>query len=138
MTYLAACSGREYISVLANSKENGGLLFAPVNADGSPLTAADAEFRASMEPLVEMNQHKGDSECRPGVDSTDEVCGFEKLNRLQLFNPVSDPNQTFPVLNYVRNVFKEGLVQEQQIGVNPFKLGMLGSTDTHNATPGGT
>jgi hypothetical protein len=91
-----------------------------------------------MEPLVEMNQHKGDSECRPGVDSTDELCGFEKINRLQLFSPVSDPNQTFPVRNYIRNVLKEGLVQEELLGVNPFKLGMLGSTDTHNATPGGT
>jgi hypothetical protein len=107
-------------------------MFAP------PTTAADAAFRASMEPLVEMNQHKGDSECRPGVESTDEVCGFEKLNRLQLFNPISDPNQNFPALNYVRNALKEGLVQEQQLGVNPFKLGMIGSTDTHNATPGAT
>ena len=76
--------------------------------DGSPLTATDAAVRSSMEPLVEMNQHKGDSECRPGVQSTDEICGFEKLNRLQLFSPVSNPNQTFPPLNYVRNALKEG------------------------------
>jgi hypothetical protein len=92
-----------------------------------------------MEPLVEMNQHKGDSECRPGVGgATDELCGFEKNNRLQLFNPVSDPNQNFPALNYVRNALKLGLEQEQALGVNPFKLGLIGSTDTHNATPGGT
>jgi hypothetical protein len=88
---------------------------------------------------VEMNQHKGDSECRTGVGgSTDEECGFEKLNRLQLFSPISDPNQTFPALNYVRNVLEDGLVAEQRMGVNPFRLGMIGSTDTHNATPGAT
>src|SRR6185369_7360616 len=76
---------------------------------------------------------------RPGVGgATDELCGFEKNNRLQLFNPVSDPNQTFPALNYVRNALKLGLEQEQALGVNPFKLGLIGSTDTHNATPGGT
>jgi hypothetical protein len=66
------------------------------------------------------------------------VCGFEKLNRRQLFSPVSDPNQTFPALNYVRNALKSGLVQEQQLGVNPFKFGLIGSTDTHNSTPGAT
>jgi len=130
--------GCDVLAIPHNPNASGGLMFAPVNADNSPLTAGDAAFRSSMEPLVEMNQHKGDSECRPGVQSTDEICGFEKLNRLQLFSAVSDPNQTFPPLNYVRNALKEGLVQEQLTGVNPFKLGLLGSTDTHNATPGGT
>jgi len=130
--------GCDVLAIPHNPNASGGLMFAPVNADGSPLTAVDAAFRSSIEPLVEMNQHKGDSECRPGVGSTDELCGFEKLNRLQLFSAVSDPNQTFPVRNYVRNVLKEGLVLEEQLGVNPFKLGLLGSTDTHNSTPGGT
>src|SRR2546426_3238678 len=74
----------------------------------------------------------------PGGHSPGEIGGFEKLTRLQLFSPVSDPNQVFPPLNYVRNALKEGLVQEQRLGVNPFKLGMIGSTDTHNATPGAT
>src|SRR5207244_9832265 len=104
----------------------GGLMRARAAA------AADGPVRASMEPLGEMNQHKGATECRPGVQSTDEVCGFEKLNRLQLFSPTSDPNQTFPPLNYVRNVLKEGLVEEQQLGVNPFKLELIGRTATHN------
>ena len=130
--------GCDVLAIPHNPNVSGGLMFAPVNADGSPLTADDALFRSSMEPMVELTQHKGDSECRPGVDTTDEVCGFEKNNRLQLFNPVSDPNQTFPPLNYIRNVLKLGLVEEQQIGVNPFRLGLIGSTDTHNATPGET
>jgi hypothetical protein len=136
---LSGPPGCDVLAIPHNPNVSGGLMFAPTNADGSPLTANDAFFRASMEPLVEMNQHKGDSECRPGVGgATDELCGFEKNNRLQLFNPVSDPNQNFPALNYVRNALKLGLEQEQALGVNPFKLGLIGSTDTHNATPGGT
>jgi hypothetical protein len=135
---LEGLPGCDVLAIPHNPNVSGGLQFAPVNADMSPLTAADAAFRASMEPLVEMNQHKGDSECRPGADSTDELCGFEKLNRLGLFNPVSNPNQTFPELNYVRNALKEGLAQDRVIGVNPFRIGLVGSTDTHNATPGGT
>src|SRR3989442_6671231 len=63
---------------------------------------------------------------------------WEKWTRLLLCCPVSDPNQVSPPLNYVRNALKEGLVQEQRLGVNPFKVGMIGSTDTHNATPGAT
>jgi hypothetical protein len=135
---VAGIPGCDVLAIPHNPNASGGLQFAPVNADGSPYTTADAAFRASMEPLVEVNQHKGDSECRPGVQSTDEICGFEKLNRLQLFATVSDPNQTFPPLNYVRNALKEGLVQDQLLGVNPFRIGLLGGTDTHNATPGGT
>jgi hypothetical protein len=126
---LPAC---DVLTIPHNPNASGGLMFLPV------ATAEDAAARASIEPVVEMNQHKGDSECRPGVDSTDEICGFEKLNRLQLFNPISDPNQDFPALDYVRNVLKSGLVQEQQLGVNPFRLGMIGGTDTHNSTPGAT
>ena len=124
--------GCDVLAIPHNPNASGGLMFLP------PATAADAAFRSAMEPVVEMNQHKGDSECRPGVQSTDEICGFEKLNRLQLFSPISDPNQHFPPLDYVRNVLKAGLVHEQNLGVNPFRLGLIGSTDTHNATPGAT
>src|SRR6185503_17815968 len=74
--------GCDVLTIPHNPNASGGLMFAPV------ASAADAAVRAAIEPLVEMNQHKGDSECRPGVQSTDEICGFEKLNRLQLFATV--------------------------------------------------
>jgi hypothetical protein len=130
--------GCDVLAIPHNPNVSGGLMFAPVGAGNVPLDADQAAFRSSMEPLDEIMQHKGDSECRPGVQSTDELCGYEKLNRLQLFSPVSDPNQTFPPLNYVRNALKEGLAQERLLGVNPFRLGLIGGTDTHNATPGAT
>ena len=130
-------SGCDVLAIPHNPNVSGGLMFAPVKADGSPLDVAEAVTRHGLEPLVEMNQHKGDSECRPGVNgATDELCGFEKNNRLQLFSPVSNPNQAFPPLNYVRNALREGLVQEQRLGVNPFQFGLLGSTDDHKSTPG--
>lgn len=136
---LLGLPGCDALAIPHNPNASGGKLFEPINPDGSPLSAADAAERTAMEPLVEMNQHKGDSECRPGVNgATDEVCGFEKLNRLQLFSPISDPNQVFPPLNYVRNALREGLEQEQLLGANPFQFGLIGSTDTHNATPGAT
>jgi hypothetical protein len=104
---------------------------------GSPLTAADATTRAGFEPLVEMMQHKGDSECRTGVDTTDELCGFEKLQRTTLFG-ASDPGQPFAPMSFARNGLKQGLLEEERLGVNPFRIGFIGSTDTHNGTPGAT
>lgn len=124
----------DVLAIPHNSNVSNGLMFEPVNADGSPLNAADAATRAGFEPLVEMFQHKGDSECRPGVGTVDELCGFEKLTRTTLFGG-SAPS-LYPPLGFVRNALKEGLVQEQALGANPFKLGFIGATDTHNATAG--
>lgn len=131
--------GCDALTIPHNPNVSGGLMFAPVGEGGAPITAEEAAQRSEIEPVVEMNQHKGDSECRTGVGgSADEECGFEKLNRLQLFSPVSNPNLTFPPLNFVRNALEQGLAEEQRIGVNPFRIGFIGSTDGHNATPGST
>jgi hypothetical protein len=129
---LAAC---DWLAIPHNSNVSHGRMFAPENADGSQLTAADAATRAAMEPLVEVYQFKGSSECRPGLDSADEVCGFELLQATTLGGP-RNPAQAFPRLNFVRNALKEGLLEEQRTGVNPFRLGFVASTDTHNGSPG--
>jgi hypothetical protein len=129
---LARC---DWLAIPHNSNVSNGRMFAPENADGSQLTAADAATRAAMEPLVEIYQFKGSSECRPGIDSADEVCGFELLQTTTLGGP-RNPAQAFPRLNFVRNALKEGLLEEQRTGVNPFRLGFVASTDTHNGAPG--
>ena len=132
---LDPANGCDVLAIPHNSNISNGMMFAPINPGGSPLTAPDAAFRARMEPVVEVTQHKGDSECRPGVLTTDELCGYEKWSGTRIgLPPVA--GQTYTPLLFVRNALKEGLVQEQLLGVNPFKLGMIGSTDTHNATPG--
>lgn len=120
----------EAITIPHNSNESRGQSFRTTEPDGSPLRFESALLRRQMEPLVELIQHKGDSECRPGVGTTDELCGFEKI-----FD--ATPQQDEP-LSYVRNVLKAGLALDAQIGVNPFTLGLVASTDTHNATPGAT
>jgi hypothetical protein len=135
-----------------NSNLSNGRLYSPAY---QKLEAVDdqitqAKLRARMEPLVEMFQHKGDSECRNGFSSSDgnvvaedAHCDFEKQRpagaeicdetlggggmRLQgCVHP----------LDFVRNVLKFGLQEEKRIGVNPYRLGVIGSTDTHNGIPG--
>jgi hypothetical protein len=127
--------GCDALAIPHNPNASVGLMFAPMNDDGSPLTTANARSRAAMEPLVEMMQHKGQSECRPGVGTTDERCGFESMNRLTLFG-LTTPDAPFSPYSYARTGLLEGLAQQQLLGVNPFQLGFIGSTDTHNGTAG--
>jgi uncharacterized protein DUF3604 len=141
---LASC---DWLAIPHNSNLSLGRMFKPENADLSPLTAADAATRAAMEPLVEIYQTKGSSECRPGLGSADEICGFELLETTFLGGPrfrglkaclPSEPASIFclPRLDFVRNALKEGLLEEQRTGMNPFRLGFVASTDTHNGSPG--
>jgi hypothetical protein len=125
-----AGNGCEALTIPHNSNMSGGQTFLTTKPDGSPREFADAWLQQEMEPLVELVQHKGDSECRVGVGATDEACDFEKI-------PEGPPASDAP-LSYVRNVLKAGLELDAQLGVNPFTLGMIASTDTHNGTPGAT
>ncbi|HKK50009.1 MAG TPA: DUF3604 domain-containing protein, partial [Myxococcota bacterium] len=131
--------GCEFLAIPHNSNLSGGLMFAPVNEEGAPLTRADAELRAASEPLVEIMQHKGDSECRRGVDTPDELCTFELLPYDTMTGRfrASERGGSHPA-NFVRHALGLGLEQEEKIGVNPYKLGFIGSTDSHLGTPGFT
>ena len=136
-----ACAGIpdcEFLTIPHNSNLSNGLMFQTVAADGRPITAADASARATMEPLAEILQHKGDSECRLGAETTDELCGFEKLP-YQNFQAIYIPALAAPAgpSNFLRNALEEGLMQEERLGVNPFKFGFIASTDTHIAAAGG-
>jgi hypothetical protein len=105
-----------------------------------------ASLRERMEPLVEIFQHKGDSECRNGfvgAGTEDPFCDFEKLRPPGAEVCDGEPGMggmrlwgcSHP-LDFVRNVLLEGLKAEADVGINPFRLGFIGGTDTHNGTPG--
>ncbi len=127
--------GCDVLAIPHNSNASVGAMFAPLNGDGSPMTTATAATRAAMEPLVEIMQWKGSSECRPGSGTTDEQCGFESMNRTTIFS-TSSPGVSIPPLSFIRNGLLQGLATQKDLGVNPFQLGVIGSTDTHNSTAG--
>jgi len=105
------------------------------NSDGSPWTKEILERRARIEPLVEIYQGKGSSECHLGIGLADEECGFEQWVRN------CGPNERLgcsTTSDMVRDTIVRGLSVEQEWGVNPFKLGFIGSTDSHLGTPGAT
>ena len=125
--------GCEALAIPHNSNISNGLMF-----DTTDATAESNALRAAWEPLIEITQHKGESECRTGVGNNDENCSFEKLDWVNIFAAAPDPGQDFPPQNFVRNGLLEGLVQQNTTGVNPFHFGFVGGTDTHSSTPGAT
>ncbi|HIF62635.1 MAG TPA: DUF3604 domain-containing protein [candidate division UBP10 bacterium] len=133
---LQAGNGCDVLAIPHNSNVSAGSMFTITSADGSPISAEDAATRARLETLVEVTQHKGDSECRPGAE--DELCAYETLpyaRMADMAHVTSEPGK-LPPLMYTREVLAEGLVQQARLGINPFKFGLIGSTDTHLAAPG--
>ena len=127
----------DVLAIPHNSNLSAGLLFRTESDAGAPITRRDAERRAALEVLLEVTQHKGDSECRAGGATADELCGFETLPFARMPEMLSPWLWTeIPPLVYAREVLGEGLVQHARLGANPFKLGLIGSTDTHLGTPG--
>jgi hypothetical protein len=123
------------LAIPHNSNYSWGFMFSRSNDDGAAFLAEDWERRARFEPLVEITQHKGASECAFGIGTTDEECGFEKIF------PACKPGQVTGCMReggYARDALKLGLQLEGEIGLNPYKLGFIGSTDTHNSIPGAT
>jgi hypothetical protein len=130
---LDAGNGCDLLAIPHNSNLSNGLMFLPQNSDGTPFTADGAARRAAREPVVEIFQHKGDSECHPVFSPSDELCGFEKWTSGQIGIPGTTTMQPG---SFVRRGLGAGLAVEQAVGVNPFRFGVIGSTDSHNATPG--
>jgi hypothetical protein len=149
---LDAGSGCDAVTAPHNSNLSNGRMFF---VDYRDLPAAQqverAKLRARIETLVEITQIKGDSECRNGLykvmGGSDEQCDFEKL----WYGPEAPPDCEEGTgkgalagqgcqsrLDFVRYALIEGLREAARIGTNPYKLGFIGSTDTHNANPGDT
>lgn len=131
--------GCDLIAIPHNTNLSAGSQLVGERSDGTPLSEEDALIQAEIEPLVEIYQHKGESECLPGAPGSegDEFCTFEKLPYATL-GGANLGNETQPhAADYLRNIFAKGLEMESRLGVNPYAFGIVASTDTHIGTPGG-
>jgi hypothetical protein len=114
-------------------------MFKTQSEDGSRLTAEQAATRSRLETLVELLQHKGASECFYQVGVTeDELCAFEQLPYDKFSGKFQSWSREAPAPEdgFMREVLRDGMREQQRIGVNPFQTGFIGSTDTHLGTPG--
>lgn len=129
-----APGGCDSLAIPHNSNLSAAFMFTDEGPAGEPLDAESAALRQRMEPLVEIMQHKGDSECFYGPGNTrDELCAFEKLakDNISGFN-----NPPTPETGFLRQVWQDGLALQAVLGVNPFATGVIASSDTHLGTPG--
>ena len=135
--YMAAYESRTGGRVLAiahNGNLSNGLMFDVETYSGQPLTGAYAQRRMQFEPLYEVTQQKGDGEAHPFLSPDDEFADFETMDKGNISGKVPKTPDMLPK-EYARSALLEGLRQEQRLGANPFKFGMIGSTDNHTALP---
>lgn len=98
----------------------------------NPLDDAYLTARARWEPLVEVTQPKGDGEAHPLLSPDDEFSGFETWDKGNLDFSAAKKPEMLPG-EYARSALKRGLELEATNGINPYKFGMIGSTDIHTA-----
>jgi hypothetical protein len=124
-------TGGRLLALAHNGNVSNGLMF-PVEANpatGKQLSADYAETRARWEPLYEVTQIKGDGEAHPFLSPNDEFADYETWDRANL-GPVPKKPEMLQY-EYAREALKNGLKLEKELGTNPYKFGMLGSTDSH-------
>jgi hypothetical protein len=127
-------TGGQVLAIPHNSNLSNGLMFELTMPDGGPMTAEYARRRAKNEPVVEATQIKGDSESHPFLSPNDEFASFGDagwdIGNLDVSLPTTPDMYAG---SYVREALKRGLSLEEQLGVNPYAFGLVGSTDSHTA-----
>lgn len=125
-------TGSEVLAIPHNGNLSNGRMFTVETFAGEPLTRSLAELRSRFEPLIEVTQIKGDGEAHPFLSPEDEFADFEIWDRSNL-NGTEVKEQQMLRWEYAREALKTGLMLEKNLGVNPYKFGMIGSTDSHTA-----
>ena len=118
--------GVESLAIPHNSNGSNGEMFKTVDWAGKPFSKDYSSKRIRNEPLVEITQVKGTSDSHPLLSPNDEWADFEIMN-----NRVASPFYSRPEGSYVRNAYLRGLTLESEYSLNPYKFGLIGSSDTH-------
>jgi len=121
------------LTLAHNGNLSNGIMFPEINpATGKPLSKDYAKARARWEPLYEVTQIKGDGESHPYLSPNDEYAGHDVLWDKSNLGPVAKKKEMLQY-EYAREALKNGLKLEAKLGTNPYKFGMLGSTDSHTS-----
>ncbi len=124
-------TGGRVLALAHNGNVSNGLMFPEVNpVTGRRLTKGYAETRARWEPIYEVTQIKGDGESHPYLSPNDEFAGYDVLWDKGNLGPVPKKPEMLRY-EYAREALKSGLELEAKLGINPYKFGMVGSTDSH-------
>ncbi len=127
-------TGGRVLSIPHNGNLSNGLMFDVETYTGQPLTEAYARTRMRFEPIIEVTQMKGDGEAHPLLSPNDEFAGFETMDAGNINGTVAKTPEMLPK-EYARSALLEGLGLRDRLGANPYKFGMIGSTDAHTGLP---
>ncbi len=125
----------DFVSIPHNSNISGGLMFDAVDSDGRPISADYARQRMRWEGVVEMTQIKGDSETIGVLSPNDEFADFETFSHLIDADAIEggQRERTWKAGDFARTALLRGLEIEASVGVNPYRFGMIGATDSHTS-----
>jgi hypothetical protein len=121
-------TGAEFVAIPHNSNISRGYMFGETSLRGEPMSPEYARLRRAMEPVVEVTQLKGDSEAHPELSPEDPFADFEEYPHYIHQNA---PDYRVQAGDYVRSGLLRGLAIEEKIGFNPYRFGLIGSTDAH-------
>jgi hypothetical protein len=123
--------GGQILAIAHNGNLSNGIMFPEKDSfTGKAITREYAETRATWEPLYEVTQIKGDGEAHPFLSPSDEFADYETWDDFNL-NMSVPKEQAMLQYEYARTALQLGLQLEDKLGTNPYKFGMIGSTDTH-------
>jgi hypothetical protein len=123
-------TGTEVLAIAHNGNLSNGRMFPTGEAFGRPIDKDYVEARARWEPLYEVTQTKGTGEAHPLLSPNDEYAAFEIWDKGNLDGTVAKTRDMLE-FEYVRPALSNGLKLEAKLGTNPFKFGMVGSSDAH-------
>ena len=130
--YEAKISGT-VLALAHNGNLSNGIMFPlDVQYTGRKLDAFYVEQRARWEPMYEITQIKGDGETHPFLSPDDEFANYETWDAGNLDLSEAKKNEMLQY-EYGREALKNGLLLEARLGTNPYKFGLVGSTDSHTA-----
>lgn len=121
-------TGGNFIAIPHNSNISKGAMFDTITMRNEPVGPAYAEIRKRWEPIVEITQYKGDSETHPSLSPDDPFADFEGYPYyIQKGWTEYKPQKG----DFIRSALLRGMQLEQDIGINPYQFGVIGSTDAH-------
>lgn len=118
--------GIESLAIPHNSNGSNGHMFALTDLAGEPFDKSYIDRRLRNEPLVEITQVKGTSDTHPALSMNDEWADFEIAPYR-----VATLLESEPKGSYVRDAYLNGLSINKKLQANPYKFGLIGSSDTH-------
>jgi len=123
-------TGGSVLAIAHNGNLSNGEMFPIVEAFGKAVDREYAETRAKWERLYEVTQTKGDGETHPFLSPNDEFADYELWDKGNLDGSAAKTNEMLAG-EYARAALKNGLKLEETLGTNPYKFGLVGSSDAH-------